>query len=233
MKKYYLLLIVVFLAVWTWAAIGPKYPADWLLENYLIFFFVPVILATGRYFRLSAVSYTLITLFMCLHVIGSHYTYAEVPFGYTLQRWLGAERNMYDRIVHFGFGFLLAYPIREVFIRVAKVKGFWGYYLPLDVTLSFSALYEIIEWATAVMVSPDAGSAFLGTQGDEWDAQKDMLAAAMGATLAMLIIIVINLKYKKDFWTDWKASFHLRQDDQPLGEVALKEMMKEDVRPET
>jgi putative membrane protein len=226
MKKYYLVLIAVFLAVWVWAAIGPKYRADWLLENYLVFFFVPVILLTGRYFRLSAVSYTLITIFMCLHVIGSHYTYAEVPFGYTLQSWVGANRNMYDRVVHFGFGFFLAYPIREVFIRVAKVKGFWGYYLPLDVSLACSALYEIAEWLTAVIVDPSAGSAFLGTQGDEWDAQKDMLAAAIGATVAMMIIMLINWRYQKDFWKEWRASFRLRRDDQPLGEVRLKEMLQ-------
>jgi putative membrane protein len=225
MKKYYLFLIALFLGVWTWAAIHPKYPADWLLENYLVFFFVPVIVVTGRYFRLSLVSYTLLTVFMCLHVIGSHYTYAEVPFGHTLQNWFGAERNMYDRLVHFGFGFLLAYPIREIFIRLARVKGFWGYYLPLDVTLSFSALYEVMEWLTAVIVSPDAGSAFLGTQGDEWDAQKDMLAAGMGALIAMTVIVLINARLDKHFWRDWRASFHLRKDDEPLGEVKLRKML--------
>ncbi len=226
MKKYYLLLIVVFLAVWTWAAIAPKHQADWFLENLLVFFFVPLIIATGRYFRLSAISYTLLTLFMCLHVIGSHYTYAEVPFGYTLQQWLGAERNMYDRIVHFGFGFLLAYPIREVFLRLAKVKGFWGFYLPFDVCLSLSALYEITEWAVAVIVDPGAGTAFLGTQGDVWDAQKDMAVAGLGALLAMVIIMFVNARLDKSFWKDWRASFRLRKNDRPLGEVALKEMLK-------
>jgi putative membrane protein len=225
MKKSYLILIVLFLAVWVWAAIHPKYPADWLLENYLVFFFVPVILLTGRYFRLSLVSYTLLTVFMCLHVIGSHYTYAEVPFGYTLQNWLGSQRNMYDRVVHFGFGFLLAYPMREMFVRLAKVKGFWGYLLPLNLVLALSALYELMEWLTAVIVSPDAGSAFLGTQGDEWDAQKDMGAAGVGALLAMTVIVFINARLDKHFWRDWRGSFHLRKDDEPLGEVKLRKML--------
>ena len=108
MTRYLKALLVVFAAVWVWAAIKPVYPHDWLLENYLVFIFVPIIVLTGRYFRLSDVSYTLITLFMILHVIGSHYTYAEVPFGDVLQNWLGASRNMYDRLVHFSFGFLLA-----------------------------------------------------------------------------------------------------------------------------
>lgn len=227
MKRYYLLLLALFLVVWTWAAINPKHPPDWFLENLLVFFFVPIVLLTGRYFRLSAVSYTVITIFMCLHVVGSHYTYAEVPFGYTLQEWFGAERNMYDRVIHFMFGFLIAYPVREIFVRLAKVKGFWGYYLPFDVALSLSALYEIIEWIVAVIVSPDAGTAFLGTQGDEWDAQKDMVAAGMGAFIAMTIIMLINARLNKHFWRDWRASFRLRRDDEPLGEVKLKKMLEE------
>jgi putative membrane protein len=223
MTRYQKILAVVFAGVWIWAAIGPKFPSDWLLENYLVFLFVPLIILGGRYFRLSEVSYTLLTLFMCLHVIGSHYTYAEVPFGYALQDWLGASRNMYDRLVHFGFGFLLAYPIREVFCRLARVKGFWGYYLPLDVTLSFSAVYEIIEWYTARAVDASAGMAFLGSQGDVWDAQKDMLCAGVGATLAMIVIALINLRYNPDFGKELRASFHLSTEDRPLGEVKLKE----------
>ena len=119
MTRYQTFLMLTFAGVWTWAAIHPKYPHDWLLENYLVFIFVPIILLISCYFRLSNISYTLITVFMSLHVIGSHYTYAEVPFGYDLQQWLGANRNMYDRLVHFSFGLLLAYPMREVFQRIA------------------------------------------------------------------------------------------------------------------
>ncbi len=226
MKKSYVFLVAAFLAVWIWAAINPVYPKDWFIENLLVFLFVPVILLTGRYFRLSLISYVLLTIFMCLHVIGAHYTYAEVPFGFTLQQWLGSQRNMYDRVVHFGFGFLLAYPMREMFVRLAKVKGFWGYYLPLDLVLSFSALYELMEWVTAVVVDPSAGTAFLGTQGDEWDAQKDMASAGVGALLAMIIIILINARLQKDFWNEWRESFHLRRNDEPLGEVKLKKMLE-------
>ena len=230
MKKgdwYKLFLFVAFVIVWIWAAIEPKFPHDWLLENYLVFIFVPLIIITGIYFKLSNVSYTLITAFMILHVIGSHYTYAEVPFGYLLQEMFGTTRNMYDRLVHFSFGFLLAYPVREVFMRLAKVKGFWGYYFPLDLTLAFSALYEIIEWITSASVASAAGIAFLGAQGDIWDAQKDMLMAGIGAIVAMLIIFFINMYYKKDFWKEMRESFKIRKDDAPLGEVKLKEMIAE------
>lgn len=225
MARYLKLLLLAFVAVWVWAAINPSYRHDWLLENYLVFIFAPIIIVTGRYFRLSHVSYTLITLFMIMHVIGSHYTYAEVPFGYALQNWLGASRNMYDRLVHFSFGFLLAYPIREVFLRVTRVKGFWGYYLPFDVTLAFSAGYEVIEWLAAANVAPEAGLAFLGTQGDVWDAQKDMTMAGAGALLAMLVIALINLRYQPEFWREMKASFKIEAGDAPLGERRLKEML--------
>lgn len=225
-KTFPILLSVIFLIVWIWSAIRPSDWHDWLLENYLVFGFLPVILLTIRYFRLSRISYGLITAFMCMHVIGSHYTYAKVPFGDTLQHWLGADRNMYDRLVHFSFGLLLAYPIREMFIRVSKVKGFWGYYLPLDVTLSFSAVYEIIEWLAAANVDPEAGLAFLGSQGDIWDAQKDMTCAGVGALLSMLLTAAINLRYNRAFWPEMKASLKARENDGPLGERKLEEWMK-------
>ena len=224
MTRYLKVLLFVFVAVWIWAAINPTYRHDWLLENYLVFIFIPIIIVTGRYFRLSNVSYGLITLFMILHVIGSHYTYAEVPFGDVLQSWLGASRNMYDRLVHFSFGFLLAYPIREVFLRVTRVKGFWGYYLPFDVTLAYSAIYEIVEWVAAANVDPAAGLAFLGSQGDVWDAQKDMTMAGFGALLAMVIIALINLRYQPGFWKEMKDSFKIAVGDSPLGEKRLREM---------
>lgn len=212
--------------VWIWAAINPLFPEDWLLENYLVFIFVPIILVCGRYFKLSSLSYTLITIFMILHVIGSHYTYEKVPFGYALQDLFGSDRNMYDRLVHFSFGFLLAYPVREVFMRLAGAKGFWSYYLPLDLTLSFSALYEIIEWLAAANVGSVAGIAFLGAQGDIWDAQKDMLLAGTGALITMCIVALINWKYNKEFWKEFRDSFRIPNGDKPLGEVKLKEMIE-------
>ena len=224
MTRFQKLLVLIFLAVWVWAAIKPSDRHDWLLENYLVFIFVPLIIVTGRYFKLSSLSYGLIALFMILHVIGSHYTYAEVPFGYVLQEWLGASRNMYDRLVHFSFGLLLAYPIREVFLRVAKVKGVWGYYLPFDVTLAFSAVYEIIEWVAAANVDPQAGLAFLGSQGDIWDAQKDMTMAGVGALAAMVITALVNMKYQPNFFAEMKASFKIKADDEPLGEARLQKL---------
>ena len=195
-RTYYKILLAVFAVVWTWAAIAPLDRGAWVLENLLVVVFVPLFLAAARYFRLSDLSYGLVTLFTVLHVVGSHYTYAEVPFGFTLQRWLGADRNMYDRLVHFTFGLLLALPIREILIVLADFRGFWSYYLPLDLTLSLSAVYEILEWAAVQVAEPGAGLAFLGTQGDEWDTQKDMALAASGALIAMVIAALFLRSYK-------------------------------------
>ncbi len=218
-RKLYLLgLFLVFAAVWVWAAVRPVFPDDWLLENYLVFLGVPLILVLGRWFRLSLISYTLLTVFMILHVIGSHYTYAEVPFGDTLQRWFGAQRNMYDRLVHFCFGFLVAYPVREVFIRISRARGFWNYYLPVELTLAFSAIYEILEWIAAVTSGSEAGLAFLGAQGDIWDAQKDMLMAGIGALLAMAVTFVVAVIVEPDTWTAVRESLRIPAGDRPIGE---------------
>ncbi len=230
MDRYKWSLLAVFLLAWAWAAFSPTYRESWLLENYLIFVFAPIIIVAGRYFKLSNLSYTLLTAFMILHVIGAHYTYAEVPFGYRLQEWLGGDRNMYDRLVHFSFGFLLGYPLREIFMRLSKVKGFWAYYFPFDLTLALSAIYEIIEWATVRLVDPAAGLAFLGVQGDIWDAQKDMLMAATGAALAMIVTFLINWRFNRGLMAEFKESFQVAKGDRPLGEEKLGEYFRERTR---
>lgn len=230
MKKddwFHISLILIFLAFWIWAAINPLYPRDWLLENYLVFIFVPIIIAAGFYFRLSNISYTLITIFMILHVIGGHYTYALVPFGDTLQQWFNSDRNMYDRLVHFCFGLLLAYPVREVFIRITRAKGFWAYWFPVELTLAFSAVYEIIEWAAAVIVDPNAALAFLGAQGDIWDAQKDMALAGIGALATMIFVFILKMSVgAKNEILELKNSLKKSKFDAPLGEVAFKKILK-------
>jgi putative membrane protein len=178
--------------VWVVTAIAPLDRHDWFLENLLVFAVVITLVVTYRFFPLSDLSYLLITAFMTLHAVGAHYTYSEVPFGFWLRDTFGFARNPFDRVVHGSFGLLMAYPIREVFLRVANARGFWAYYLPLDVTLAFSALYEIMEMVVATMVAPGTGDAWLGTQGDVWDAQKDMGLAALGALTCMLVTATLR-----------------------------------------
>jgi len=186
------ILLIVYGICWIVLAFGPFDRFDWMLENVLTVLFVALLLGTYRMFPLSDLSYVLIFAFMVLHAIGAHYTYAEVPFGYWLKETFDLSRNHFDRIVHFSFGLLLAYPIREVFLRVASARGFWAYYLPLDVTLAFSAVYEIVEMVAAQVTNPELGAAYLGTQGDVWDAQKDMGCAALGAVLSMVITATVR-----------------------------------------
>jgi putative membrane protein len=177
---------------WSVLAISPVDRGDWLLENLLALSAVVLLLATYRLFQFSTMSYVLITAFMTLHAIGAHYTYAEVPFGFWLQHAFELSRNPFDRLVHFGYGFLLVFPLRELLIRLAGLQGFWSYYLPVSGILAQSGLFELTEAAVAQTVSPELGTAYLGTQGDEWDAQKDMMAALTGAVMMASLIWLIE-----------------------------------------
>ena len=186
-------LAVVYAGVWIWAAIKPLYRFDWFLENLLTVVAAVVLVATYRRFPLSNLSYLLIFAFMVLHAIGAHYTYSEVPVGFTVQDSLDFARNHYDRLVHFSFGLLLAYPVREVLTRTVTDNAVAATLLTLAVVFSSSASFEIIEWIIALVVNPEAGAAYLGTQGDEFDAQKDMALAALGAVIALSAVAAAGL----------------------------------------
>jgi putative membrane protein len=173
-------------------AIAPHDRQDWLLENLLVLAVVTVLSATFRRFQFSTPSYVLIMAFLTLHAIGAHYTYAEVPFGHWLQDTWGLARNPFDRLVHFSYGLLLAYPLRELLMRLAGVRGFWSYFLPVSGMVAQSGIFEISEALIAQIVSPELGTAYLGTQGDEWDAQKDMAAAFSGAVTTIAFLAARN-----------------------------------------
>lgn len=185
-------LAIGYALVWFWSAWRPVYPHDWMMENILVVGFLPVLIATHRRFPLSDLTYLCIALFMVLHAIGAHYTYSNVPFGFTLKTWFNLTRNPFDRIVHFSFGLLLAYPARELFMRVAETKGIWNFLLPVEIVLSLSGLFEIFESWAARLSAPELGNAYLGSQGDIWDAQKDMTLATLGAVLTMVITALVR-----------------------------------------
>ncbi len=180
-------LVLWLVVLWIITAINPLYPRDWLLENLLVFIYGALLVITYHRFKFSNLCYGLFTLFLSLHLLGAHYTYAETPFGFWLQTLFDFERNHYDRIVHFSFGLLVAYPIREILMRKSGVNEAWSYFITITCIMAFSAVYEVIEGITAMVVSPELGSAYLGTQGDEWDAQKDAFLAFNGAIVAMLM----------------------------------------------
>jgi putative membrane protein len=184
--------LLAFLGVWISTMVGTTNWGNWFLENTLVFLFLGFVAITYRKYQFSDLSYLLFTIYLCLHVYGAKYTYAENPFGYWLKDTFHWQRNHYDRIVHFSFGFLLAYPWRELFISWFKFPAWVGWVLPIEITLSISGLYELIEWAVADVFFKAQGDAYLGTQGDIWDAQKDMFVATLGAAIATTIISSIK-----------------------------------------
>ena len=186
------LFIFVFLIFWINTLINTNDINNWMLENTLTALLIIFLITTFRKYQFSDMTYLLICIYLGLHVYGAQYTYAENPFGYWLKDYFQMSRNHYDRIVHFSFGFLLAYPVREFFIRWLKFPKIVSWYLPVEITLSVSAFYELIEWSVADIFFTSQGDAYLGTQGDIWDAQKDIFSAIAGALIATTLISVIE-----------------------------------------
>lgn len=187
-RRLLLGLLLAYGAFWIGLAIEPVNRRDWLLENLLVLGLIPLLLLTYRRFEFSLISYGLIGLFLVLHAFGAHYTYAEVPLGYWLQHLWGLSRNPFDRMAHFAYGALLVYPVRELLIRQAGLRGRWVYVLPVCIVLAQSGFFEVLEAIVAMIVSPELGNLYLGTQGDEWDAQHDMAAALAGSVLTMGVV---------------------------------------------
>lgn len=187
-------LLALYAVVWTLCAINPLYPEDWLVENILVFLFVPVLVHHYRRAPASGLAYVTLFVFFCLHSLGSHYTYAQVPYdrwwqaltGETFNAMMGWQRNHYDRLVHFCYGLLTTVIWTELLLRhVQRIDGFWRWLLPLAFMISHGAVYELIEWLAAVQFGGELGDAYLGTQGDIWDAHKDMLLAALGSAITL------------------------------------------------
>lgn len=187
------ILFGVFLVTWALLAIKPLYRQDWLIENVLVFIAVPWLVWNYHRWRFSDTAYLCLFAFFILHIIGAHYTYSEVPYdhwfqsltGLSLNEALGFDRNHYDRLVHFAYGLLIAPACVELLDRRAPPKGPWRWLLPVLFICSHSVIYEMIEWAAATVFGGELGAAYLGTQGDEWDAQKDMFLAALGAAVGV------------------------------------------------
>ncbi|MBD3790056.1 MAG: DUF2238 domain-containing protein [Campylobacterales bacterium] len=196
MPKSHQIIYGIYIIVWIIMAIHPKYPQDWLLENMLVFIFFPFILWMDYRHHFSLVALSMLLVFSSLHSLGSHFTYAEMEYFDVITQWMGFERNHFDRLVHFLFGLLV---FRTLFELVAiKIKTFKAaMFFSFTVILSISTLYEIIEWLAAVILHPELGIAFLGTQGDVWDAQKDTIAAFLGALINLFFYRWYFLAYQK------------------------------------
>lgn len=191
--RFALALLAVFLAVSIALAIEPATRTDWLLENVITVLALVWLVWSYRQLPLSNLACALLFVFGVLHEIGAHYQYSEVPYdhwfasisgGHSLNAILGFERNQYDRLVHFLYGLLITPVAAEVIAARVRLRGFWLFLLPVTFMMSHALIYELIEWFAASVFAEEVGQAYLGTQGDVWDAQKDMFLATVGSLIA-------------------------------------------------
>ncbi len=188
-RRYLFASFVLVFVLLGWSPVERK---TWLLENALVLIGAALAWTYRRRFSLSTRSWALILLFLCLHEVGTHFTYPRVPYEAWLSEWpglspnrlFGWERNQYDRLVHLAYGLCLALPLREVLVDKCQLQGAWASLLAWSLILSTSMLYELMEWVGGAWVG-GGDSSFVGAQGDFWDAQKDMALAA-GASLLVL-----------------------------------------------
>jgi putative membrane protein len=185
----------LFAIFWIALAIAPVSRSDWALENAMTLVGVGLLVALGRARTLTDTSIVLGLAFLALHAIGAHYTYSKVPyddwarhlFGTSINELTGARRNEFDRLVHFSFGLLLAIPCHDWLVRSRHASSRNAWWITLLIAMSASHLYELIEWGAAEIFGGELGAAYVGTQGDEWDAQKDMALATLGTFVGVAI----------------------------------------------
>lgn len=195
-RRFLLTLLVTFLVFTAILGFKPVSRSDWLLENLLVAIALPALAVGAARMPISRLAYAAVFVFFCLHEIGAHYTYSLVPydqvtrdvFGTGLNSILGWSRNHFDRLVHFLYGFLIMPYTVELFDHRAPPRGLWRWLMPVFFIMGHSALYELIEWAAAILFGGELGQAFLGTQGDIWDAQKDTAMATLGAVLSLVAV---------------------------------------------
>ncbi len=181
-------LLAAYVVTWLALAIGPVSRADWLLENAIVFVAIPLFVLTARRLRFSDFAYTCLFVFFVFHAIGAHYTYSLVPYDDWWRAIGGAAlegRNHYDRVVHFLYGTLVTPAAVEIFARYARYPRSWAFLLPCMFMAGHAVVYELIEFAAAIIFGGELGQAYLGTQGDIWDGQKDMALALLGTTIML------------------------------------------------
>jgi len=181
-------MLLATMLVLVWSGIRPFDYPTWILEVFPVLVGIPLLLVTRRRFPFTPLLYTLMAAHACLLAVGGHYTYAKVPAGDWLRDWLHLSRNHYDRLGHLAQGFVPAMIARELLIRLRVVSSVaWRNFFIVSICLAISATYELLEWATALVLG-EQSDAFLGTQGDPWDTQTDMFLALIGAVAALALL---------------------------------------------
>ena len=191
-KRELLVLLVIYLAGFTALAIHPYDRADWALENLFPVSMLLVAVATYPFFKFTRVAYYMIFFYLFVQSYGGHFTYAQTPLFNWLRDHYHLARNDYDRVAHFMLGFLMTIPIREILLRYIVTSRRWLAFVTAAIVLAIGAFYEFIEWWVAVLVTPNLGDKFLGTQGDIWDTQWDMFLALFGAVCALTLFMKLH-----------------------------------------
>lgn len=186
-----LFLAIVVIVIAVWSGISPADRDVWIAEVLPIFAVFSLLVLTYPTFQFSGLAYILMSFWLILHLIGAKYTFANVPFEWANQylTFLGENRNHFDRVAHFIIGFY-AFPMAEWLLRKRKCGLGVAFFFSLFFIMAVAAAYEIIEWQYAEIAGGTAGVEFLGSQGDIWDAQKDMLADTLGAITSLLIYLI-------------------------------------------
>jgi len=193
-RSFLLVLCAIFAAVFVALGIAPHDRQTWLLENALVALTCVVAFLLRGHFTPSRRAAVLLLVFLCLHEVGAHYSYSKVPYdrwfealtGTGLNELLGFERNHFDRLLHFGAGLWLTRLLRELLSTFSRLSELGARIGALAAVMSASMVYELIEWGAAAIFSDGLGAAYLGTQGDSWDAHKDMALASLGSLLALI-----------------------------------------------
>ena len=192
-RKFPKILLIIYVIFFLILAIKPVSRTTWFVENLPITIIVLILVLTYKKFQFSNLSYFLMSILIFLHTIGGHYTFANVPFDW-ITNLFGFERNHFDRVAHFSVGFY-AFAFAEILLIKKVVTKRWALFIfPIFFIMSIAATYELIEWIYAASSSSGLGAEFLGSQGDIWDAQKDILADTLGAIFAMILFCYLNKK---------------------------------------
>ena len=193
-KRELLVLLALYAIFFTALAIRPLDRWDWALENFFPLGQLAAVIIAYRYYKFTRLSCYLIFFYLFVQTYGGHWTYAKAPPFNWLRDEFHLSRNHYDRLAHFMLGFLMAIPIREILLQYVQTSRRWMAFITASIVLAIGAFYEFIEWWAAILLWPDLGDAFLGTQGDIWDSHWDMFLALVGAILALALFSKLHDK---------------------------------------
>jgi len=193
--RFICLLFAIFFTYWMYGWLTCLNVEDWIIENLLVVICISLVIASHKWHRLSEFSYLCLFVFVMLHLYGAFYAYTRNNLGEWLRDTYHLARNPYDRIVHFSFGLLLAYPIREILVNKYKLTGNASWWMPIQFVFSLGTIFELIEWGVATFTDTETGETYVATQGDVWDAHKDIILALIGTTISMTILYGIKRGY--------------------------------------